>query len=150
MKNTDKNKKSVVIELETLQRIESEVIPVKLVTTGTLYNKNGKTYITYTESELTGLKGTTTTVKAGGSKVVIKRFGAYPGMLIFELGERHRSFYETELGELSVATVTRQITDNLNKDEPSLKIIYDMELNNSIASENEINIKIKENTHACN
>ena len=148
MKNIDTHKKDAVIRMKTLQNVDGEIIPVELTTTGKVYTRNNKTYITYKESELTGLKGTTTTVKADDNKVVIKRFGTFPSIMIFEKGERHHNIYETQMGALSVSTLTKEIYNDLEKDRPELKIIYDMEFNNSFVSINEINIKIEENKNA--
>ncbi len=145
MKDT---KKQAVIHMRTLQKLDGEQIPIELTTTGTVYTKNDKTYITYKESELTGFEGTTTTLKADKSKVVIKRFGAFPSMMVFEKGEWHHSIYETQMGALSVSTLASEIYNNLEKDKPELKIIYDIELNNLFILKNEINIKIEESKNA--
>lgn len=48
------------------------------MTAATLYERGGKYYIAYEESELTGLEGTRTTVKLDGKSVSLIRTGTFP------------------------------------------------------------------------
>ena len=56
-------KKDVLISLKGHQRyVDGEKDYIEFVTEGTFYTKKDKYFITYNESEITGLDGTTTTV----------------------------------------------------------------------------------------
>ena len=61
---------------------------IDLQTAATLYERGGKYYIAYEESELTGLEGTKTTVKLDGKTVALIRTGTFPSHMLF--AEDHR------------------------------------------------------------
>lgn len=56
---------------------------IDLQTAATLYERGGKYYIAYEESELTGLEGTKTTVKLDGKTVALIRTGTFPSHMLF-------------------------------------------------------------------
>lgn len=56
---------------------------VNLETAATLYERGGKYYIAYEESELTGLEGTKTTVKLDGKTVTLIRTEPFPRICCF-------------------------------------------------------------------
>ena len=62
---------------------------IDLQTAATLYERGGKYYIAYEESELTGLEGTKTTVKLDGKTVALIRTGTFPSHMLFAEDERH-------------------------------------------------------------
>ena len=64
---------------------------IDLQTAATLYERGGKYYIAYEESELTGLEGTKTTVKLDGKTVALIRTGTFPSHMLFAEDERHVS-----------------------------------------------------------
>ena len=61
---------------------------IDLQTAATLYERGGKYYIAYEESELTGLEGTKTTVKLDGKTVALIRTGTFPSHMLFAEDER--------------------------------------------------------------
>ena len=92
-------KKNVLLSISSTQQFEDcEPEHIDLVTEAVLYERNGKYYITYEESELTGLAGTRTMVKLDGASVSIVRTGTYPSELLFAEGQRHVGLYQTEGG----------------------------------------------------
>ena len=64
---------------------------INLQTAATLYERGGKYYIAYEESELTGLEGTKTTVKLDGKSVALIRTGTFPSVEVDNslMGEHH-------------------------------------------------------------
>ena len=71
---------------------------VNLETAATLYERGGKYYIAYEESELTGLEGTKTTVKLDGKTVTLIRTGTFPSHMVCSEDERHIGLYQTPIG----------------------------------------------------
>ena len=95
-------KKDVLITIKGLQNYEDqEEDRVELVTRGSFYLKNDDYYITYKESELTGLGSTTTTVKIEPERVTVLRFGETRSHMVFEEGQKHISYYDTAAGALT-------------------------------------------------
>lgn len=80
---------------------------IDLQTAATLYERGGKYYIAYEESELTGLEGTKTTVKLDGKTVALIRTGTFPSHMLFAEDERHVGLYQTPVGsEMAIATLS--------------------------------------------
>lgn len=142
-------KKDVLISIRGTQLFEgcdNEVI--ELVTNGRLYRKDKRYYITYQESELTGLQGTTTTLKVEPRCVTLMRSGSNPGHLMFEEGRRHNSMYETGAGAVTICVSTKSIHNTLSDSGGSLKVDYAVEIDHALAGCNMIAIDVKELTGA--
>ena len=138
-------KKDVIITIKGLQTYEEqEPDSVELVTSGRFYQKDGNYYLTYKESELTGLGSTTTTMKIEKDKVTIMRFGDTRSHMIFEEGQKHVSYYDTGIGALTVGVSTRQINKILGEHGGKVEIDYSMEVNNSLTGENAFCVNIRE------
>ena len=92
-------KKDVWLTIRSRQQFEGcDEERVNLETAATLYERGGKYYIAYEESELTGLEGTKTTVKLDGKTVTLIRTGTFPSHMLFSEDERHVGLYQTPIG----------------------------------------------------
>jgi len=138
-------KKDVIITIRGLQSFEdADSDSIELVTSGRFYEKNGNYYISYKESELTGLGNTTTTVKIEKSKVTVMRFGDLETHMIFEEGKKHISYYDMGFGSLTVGISTKSIDKSLSDLGGRMKIDYAMEINNAVAGESALCMDIRE------
>lgn len=138
-------KKDVIITIRGLQTFEdAEDNNVELVTSGRFYEKNGIYYLSYKESELTGLGDTTTTVKVENDKVTVIRFGELETHMIFEEGQKHISYYDMGFGALTVGVSTKSIDKRIGESGGYMKIDYAMEINNAVAGESALCIDIRE------
>lgn len=138
-------KKDVIITIRGLQSFEdTDNDSVELVTSGRFYEKGGSYYVSYKETELTGLGDTTTTVKIEDDKVTVIRFGDLQTHMIFEEGQKHISYYDMGFGALTVGVSTKSIDKNLNESGGRMKIDYAMEINNAVAGESALLMDIRE------
>ena len=138
-------KKDVIITMRGLQSFEdTDNDSVELVTSGRFYEKGGSYYVSYKETELTGLGDTTTTVKIEDDKVTVIRFGDLQTHMIFEEGQKHISYYDMGFGALTVGVSTKSIDKNLNESGGRMKIDYAMEINNAVAGESALLMDIRE------
>ena len=80
-----------------------------------IYRKNNYIYIIYDESEISGMNGTKTTIKALSNKVVLKRTGTNISELVFEKGKEHSQIYTTPYGEFIMETKTSKIFIDFNE-----------------------------------
>lgn len=116
---------------------------IDLSTAGTLYERGGKYYIVYEESELTGLEGTRTTLKLDGKTVSLIRTGSYPSHMLFAETQRHIGIYPTPVGgEMTVATHTSRVRNTVNEDGGELIIEYTVELDGRVAGEHYFSLQI--------
>lgn len=117
--------KDVIISIYGVQQDEDdEPQPVTLVTTGRYYRRGLSYFVSYDESELTGLAGTHTLVRVGPDGVQVTRTGNYPSQLVFEQGRRHLSLYHTDYGDLSVCIDTQHIENTLTDDGGRIDVRY--------------------------
>jgi uncharacterized beta-barrel protein YwiB (DUF1934 family) len=111
-----------------------------LVTEGTFVTKNGKYYVIYEESELSGMEGSTTTLKIDGEgRVNIRRFGSAKADMIFEKGKTHSTGYETPYGLMEMNITTHRISVSVKEEIPEIfvKIQYRIKV---MGSEDTMNI----------
>ena len=99
--------------------------------------------MSYEESELTGLEGTTTVLQIEGGRVTLLREGSVNSQMVFEEGCRHLSMYETPYGALSVGINTRRMKNTVGEDGGDLEIDYAVEIDNLLAGQNLFRMSVK-------
>ncbi|MCI8441258.1 MAG: DUF1934 domain-containing protein [Provencibacterium sp.] len=137
-------KKQVLISIRGIQRVEGEEETVELLTVGNLYRKKDGYYLTYEETEATGFEGAKTTLHLEeGHRVTMQRSGPYRSHLIVEQGRRHQCCYETGYGELLIGVSGGAVSSTLTDEGGNLHFRYSLDVNTSLASENEVFIQVK-------
>ena len=115
----------------------------ELMTEGTMTFKGESIYLTYEESELTGMKGTTTTFSVEGNRVVLERTGTVNSRMVFEEGQQHTSLYETPFGELSVDIQTSRLLHNLTERGGLMEIKYSIAVEHTVTGRNCFKIRVR-------
>ena len=138
---------NVIISIKGKQLYaESGPDEMELVTSGTLKRDGqGGFTVSYQESELTGLEGTTTKLHIHGGKVTLLREGSINSQMVFEEGRRHLSMYETPYGSLSVGVNTRRMRSTVSETGGDLEIDYAIEIDNLLAGQNLFRMNVKKN-----
>ena len=136
---------NVIISIKGSQvNAESGPEEMELVTPGRLVrDAQGRYTISYEESELTGLEGTTTVLQIEGGRVTQLREGSVNSQIVFEEGCRHLSMYETPYGALSVGINTRRMKNTVGEDGGDLEIDYAVEIDNLLAGQNLFRMSVK-------
>ncbi len=137
---------NVIISIKGTQHYENaEPGLVELVTLGSLKRDEDGVTITYEESELTGMEGTTTKVRIEdeGPRVTLLREGSVNTQMIFQLGQRYLSLYETPYGSMSVGIDTRRLKNTVGETGGDLEIDYDIEFNNLLAGKNLFRLNVR-------
>lgn len=140
-------KENALITLDGIITINDEEDVVSLTTVGSYYQKNGKHYIIYKESEATGFEGYTTSIKAWDNGVQMKRYTdiSTPGSnLIIEKGAVNLCNYETIAGSLMLDINGIEISNELNDKGGFLSFSYSLSAGGALISENKVNITVKE------
>lgn len=124
------DKQEVTVWVKSRQEIDGEEQEIaELQTGGMLYQKEGKTYITYDETQTKGMEGTRTTVKAEANRVTLIRFGAMNSQIVFEKGKVHEFHYELPEGSLLMGADCKALLTNLQEEEGRIEVSYLLSLN---------------------
>ena len=115
----------------------------ELMTDGTLEVTEDGLVLSYEESELTGMEGTTTTFEVCGPRVTLTRSGAVDSQMVFEEGRQHTSLYETPFGELSVDIQTGRLRHNLTERGGIMEIQYSIAVEHTVTGRNCFKIRVK-------
>ena len=141
--------KPVIISVRGTQQSnpEEKEDVMELVTQGVLSGSQEEGYVlSYQESELTGLEGTTTTFLVEKDKITLRREGSINSEMIFQVGQRHLCLYETPYGGCMLGVNTQRAWSDLDQTGGSLSIRYIMEVENERVGENSFEIHVSEPT----
>lgn len=145
METTKDMKKDVLITIQGTQRVGKDKDSIEMMTTGRFYRKNNLYYISYEETEATGYDGCRTTLKIGPhDKVTMTRFGPSRSQLIVEQGVRHQCQYDTGYGAMTIGVMGNQFESTLNDRGGKLFFGYTLDIEATVATENTIEITVKE------
>lgn len=136
--------KNVMLKIKGKQKNpEGEENIIELVTEGKLYSKNGSYYLVYDESEISGMEGSTTTLKIQGNKVSMKRFGNNSSSLIFEEGKKHTTEYVTAYGDMTIEVITDNIDVSISDTgRGNIGLSYKLNMADDVESDNHLTIDI--------
>ena len=115
----------------------------ELMTDGTLEVTEDGLVLSYEESELTGMEGTTTTFEVCGPRVTLTRSGAVNSQMVFEEGRQHTSLYETPFGELTVDIQTSTLKHNLTQRGGVMEIKYSIAVEHTVTGRNCFKIRVR-------
>lgn len=120
---------------------ENNEQPISVTTPGEFYKRNNCYYAIYKETEISGMEGTTTTLKIGLDKFSILRKGTTSTKMEFEKDKKTFSLYNTPYGTLELEINTKDLQIDMNDD--GGKIFAQYELNISRQSRQLTNIEIE-------
>jgi len=137
--------KQVVIKINSVQAYDKEESDSIEFTTDGLYRfNNGSAELMYYESEVTGMPGTRTKVSLSKDGVTIKREGMLNTEMIFRVGERSTTLYDTPYGSATLGMDTHSIKTELDEQGGNVEIDYVLDLDHSIAIMNKFCMNISE------
>ena len=116
-----------------------------MVTSGTISPEPEGFTLTYLEDDVsTGMGNTTTTLMFGGGRVTVFRSGEVSTQMVFEKDRKHVSYYETEMGTMTVGVSTSRLRCDLGGAQGpiDLEMEYTLEIDNEVAGENSISIRV--------
>lgn len=136
--------KKVVVTIKNRQVVNNEEENIELITTGKFYKKGNTYYVVYDETELSGMEGTTTTVKIGEDEVNLIRFGTTNSRLNFKKGITDVSLYKTPYGILELVIKPYFIDIAVDDAGGDILLKYNLETGGQHQSNNELFINILE------
>lgn len=94
----------------TQMDLQGEENKIELITEAKTYEKNNALYIVYEETEISGMEGSTTTLKIeANERITMKRYGSADSQIVFEEGKRYSGIYKTPYGDFKMEIKTTQL-----------------------------------------
>jgi len=136
---------NALITLIGKHTVDGEVDSFELTTEGKYMKQNGKYFISYEGSEITGYDDTTTTLKVKDDYVSMIRFGKNKdsSQMIFEENKQYTGVYRTPFGSMSVDVYTNEMEVNLNDEGGEVQLDYFVQLNSCEPVRNNLKVKIR-------
>jgi uncharacterized beta-barrel protein YwiB (DUF1934 family) len=127
-------KQKVLLSLRGKQAyLDQEPDVIELTTDGTMEYTNGGWDISYEESDLTGLKGVTTTFRVEPQKITLTRTGPLNSRMVFQEGMFHDSLYQMEFGAMMITVCASKVNFDLTEEGGTVDLIYRIEIEQSAA-----------------
>ena len=137
-------KKDVIISIQGMQNYEGQdADSMELVTEGTLEQVEDGLCLSYQESEITGMAGTTTIFHVEPEKITLVRVGPVSSEMVFQQGKRHMSLYSTPFGSMELGVVARKLHSTLDMSGGRIEIDYDIEINHMMAGTSMFRIQVR-------
>ncbi|MDO8685811.1 MAG: DUF1934 domain-containing protein [Clostridiales bacterium] len=136
--------KNVIIHLRGVQAYEDMTTSdLELITEGKYACEDGVYNITYKESEVTGMEGTTTILRVEGDEVSLLRHGSVNSHFIFKKGYKKLSYYDTAFGAFTISIFTKNMNINIDDNGGEIQLGYEMEIDNNKTGLNNFHMLIK-------
>ena len=144
MTSFEENKLPVLLSIRGEQYFDGiDPDETELMTEGTIALTEDCMVLSYEESELTGMEGTTTTFEVKGPRVTLTRSGAVNSQMVFEEGRQHTSLYVTPFGELSLDIQTSELKHNLSERGGLMEIKYSIAVEHTVTGRNCFKIRVR-------
>lgn len=135
-------KQKAIISLSSKQSISEEEL-IEVVTPGSFYKKENYYYAVYEETELSGMSGTTTTLKIGKDKFSLIRMGSTSAKMDFDKKTKNISMYNTPYGTLELKIETKDLDIDIDDDGGNIMVNYNMSLSGQPPYNTMLKVNIK-------
>ncbi len=137
--------KNIMLRIRSVQRDETgKAEEISLETPGRYGVRNQTPFLTYEETELTGMKGTRTTLFLRPGSVSLVRTGAFMQKIEYCEGEESRSELVTPFGRADLTVKTETVENAVDSGSGRLRIVYHVDLGGVLRQLNEIVIDVWE------
>ena len=137
-------KKRVLLTLQGKQSyMDQEPEIIELVTEGTLESTADGWNICYEESDLTGLKGTTTVFEIAPDKIVLTRRGPLNSQMVFAPGYNHESLYQMEFGAMMITVCATKVSYDLSEAGGTVDLTYRIEIEQAAAGVIDYHLEVR-------
>lgn len=135
-------KKKALISVTSKQNDDNEE-SIEVVTPGMFYKRNESYYVMYEETEISGMQGTTTTLKTDGKSFTLSRKGTTNTKMTFEKNSRDVVIYGTPHGMLELLIDTKDLKIHVNDDGGSILANYNLALAGQEPLKTVLNVEIQ-------
>ena len=123
---------------------ENEIERTEMTMDARYHDDGTRVCISYKESELTGMEGSTASVsffKSEPGLITMLRDGSVKTALIFEEGKRHLCVYQTPIMPFEVGVYTKKVHNGIEKD-GVLEMNYTVELRGAQAEQTRLSMRV--------
>ncbi|WBW98469.1 DUF1934 domain-containing protein [Oceanirhabdus sp. W0125-5] len=135
-------KKSAIISVVSKQSGNDDD-KIEVVTPGLFYEKDGKFYIIYDETEISGMQGTKTTIKVEEDQFTLIRKGTTNTRMLFKEKYSDLIMYQTPHGMLQLSINIKKLNIDVDENGGNIKALYNMGISGDQAISTELNVNIK-------
>ena len=90
------------------------------------------------------MSGTTTTLMVTDDVVTLIRAGSVNSQFVFQQGQKHVSYYDTEYGAFTVGVTANEVDVKIDDNGGEIRIGYQLEIDNNESGENDFCMSIRE------
>ena len=119
---------------------------IELVTAGVLESTEEGWFLTYEETDLTGLEGVTTTFRVEPGTITLSRKGPLDSKMVFQKDVPLESLYQMPFGALMITVCAREVRYEIGETGGTIDLVYEIEIEQSAAGriEYHLDIRVKE------
>lgn len=136
--------KNVIITMKQIQGTGSGDDALNFITDGTYSYENDIGCLRYLESDVTGMRGTATSVSILPDKIVVNREGLINSRMEFCKGVRNLFQYNTPYGTADMHLDTTSISNHFDATGGTAEIDYVLDMHSRIISRNKFIIRVEQ------
>lgn len=122
---------------------ENNKEPISVTTPGEFYERNNCYYAVYKETEISGMKGTTTTLKIKPDKFSMIRTGTTSTKMEFEKNKQTFSMYNTPYGTLELEINTKDLQVSVDDSGGKVHVQYELSISRQDRQLTDLEVEIR-------
>lgn len=134
--------KDVLVTVVGTQISEEQEDTIEILNVGNYYERNGKKYIKYDETQEETGEVISNLIKIGPEGIELTKKGSVGAQMIFRENEKVNSCYDTPYGTLMMGIYTNKILCHVEEELIEIKVNYEIELNGELLSNARVHIKV--------
>lgn len=127
----------------TIKNNKSDDEPIEVIYFGALEEKENSAYVSYKESELTGMEGVNTELFLKGDHLEIVRTGKVESKMVFRENVKNDFLYVMDFGILNMTLETDKLRIVRTHEGYNILIRYNLEIVGNPVEKTEMNITIE-------
>lgn len=136
--------KDVIITMQQLEGSSYNEEAMRFVTDGTWSYENNIGLLKYAESDVTGMKGTSTSLSILPDRIIVDREGTVNTRMEFKKGVKNTFMYETPYGTADMGLDTKAITHSFDASGGRAEIDYVLDVHHRVFSRNKFIICVEQ------
>jgi uncharacterized beta-barrel protein YwiB (DUF1934 family) len=116
---------------------------IEVITEGRFFIRKHNYYILYNETRVSGMEGTTTSLKIEPRRVTLNRMGTAAQKTTFQEGVLNEGYYVTPYGTMDITVLPSKVEVDLTEMGGSINLEYELQLGQEKVSDNQLQITVE-------